>query len=118
MSKRNGTKQPKSSSAQSSLPRTRRQARALLLQAAPHMVKPGIIRTIMRRSLTKRTKVFRDKLDVLLVLVDQLYDLDQQEDAMNPQLLKAQQNGSIKRKFDETARTLTRAWQELMDEIG
>lgn len=62
--------------------------------------------------------MFREKLDALLVLVDQLYDLDQQEDAMHPGLFAAQRDGSIKRKFDETARALTRAWQELMDEIG
>lgn len=94
---------------------TKAQARAFLLEAAPWLIKPGMIRKSIRRSLTDQPKGFKDKLDALFVLIDRLYDLDQQEDAMNPHLLQAQRNGSIKREFDATARALTRAWKEVMD---
>jgi hypothetical protein len=117
MSKQNHTPPSKHLKVKRPMERTKKEARALLLRVAPGMIKPGMIRKLIRRSLPGQSKRFLYKLDAVLVLVDQLYDLDQQEYSMNPGLLKAQQNGSIKRKFDETARTLARGWKELMDEF-
>lgn len=94
---------------------TRRQARAFLERVSPWMVKPRRLRNIVRRVVQKsKTKEFADKLDTLLCAVESVHDLGQQLTAMNPELFKAQRDGTLEQQRSKAVEKLDIAYEELI----
>ncbi len=77
---------------------TKGRMRATLERAFPLHFKAARLRNIIRRTFTKsKSTEFAHALDALLAAVDRAHDLDEQLRAMNPSLLRGQENGTIAR---------------------
>jgi len=110
----NDTRRPLTKADIDAIPRKRRIA--IAESAAPWLFKPPKLRKRIRLAVGKAGKkgqAIANELDILITLVDTLYDLDQQATAHNPHLLERQRNGAIRKEFDAQLEKLLEQWKKL-----
>jgi hypothetical protein len=91
------------------------EARARLRVICPWVIRPDEIREQAMRLLRKEcTPAFTKQFGQVMLLSFQITDLYEQQTAMHPGLLKAQQNGSIEKEIWKTLDELNEAWKKLI----
>lgn len=96
---------------------SRKQAKKLIENICPSLIKTSQLRNIVRRAVRKtQSKEFVDKLDIILVLSGKLQDLVEQDAAEYPnaEILKRQKAGMIEREIHDTVLTLAIVWKKLL----
>lgn len=93
------------------------EARAILVKAAPWMIRPEEIRKQAVKLLRKEcSPAFAKQFGQFMSFAFELADLFEQHSASypSPTLLKAQQSGAVKKEIWETLEQLNEAWKILI----